>query len=73
MDPLNSHHTFQNLIRPLADIHFENGVDFSYNPGAKDLNYRAHVMPRGFRFQGSIQFLGLHSHTVIDFGPKERD
>eukprot|EP00347_Sterkiella_histriomuscorum_P023029 403336229 len=57
---------YKNLIQPISELQFEDGIDFSFNPNQRALRYKSQDIPSGFRFQGNIIFLGQKSHTTID-------
>ncbi|CDW82432.1 UNKNOWN [Stylonychia lemnae] len=63
---------YKSLINPITELKFSNGIDFSFNPGKTTLKYVDQEIPKGFRFQGNIKFLGLDSETTIDFTAQSR-
>jgi hypothetical protein len=56
----------------LASLTFENGgIDMSYSP-VRSMHYHAISIPRGFRFDGNVIFLGIKAYAIIDYGESKK-
>ena len=51
--------------KPLGDSGFPNGFKTSFSPMGKELPHAGISIPMGFRFRGTLNFLGLLAYTDI--------
>jgi hypothetical protein len=54
------------LILPISTITFDHGIDISYSP-VYNLKARNVLIPKGFRFDGNVNFMGINTYALIDF------
>ena len=69
-DKLKLNDLSANIIQPIRNIKFLNGIDMSYSP-YKNLQVKGVKIPKGFRFSGGIQFLGIDTQAIIDVNLKK--